>query len=182
MDHFDSENDVFLIRLGNVAATETITVDITLVGELELDTELNGLRYTLPNSVAPRYGVHEYHYAGYNGYGFSADVQGIFVTVDVLLEKGSILRELQSPSHYVKESLGRMSSTPADAYTFDPSRASASLRLVKSDHDLFERDFVLVVKAGGLDNPRALLETHLTLPGQRDLMATLVPKFGLPPA
>ncbi|KAJ5911723.1 uncharacterized protein N7473_001026 [Penicillium subrubescens] len=127
-------------------------------------------------------GIYAYEQGYHNGNGLSAGLEGLSITVDVLMEKGSILRELQSPSHSVKVSLGRMSSTPADAYPFDPSRASASLRLVEGENALLERDFVLVAKDDGLDNPRALLEVHSTVPGQRALMATLVPQFSLPPA
>lgn len=182
MDHSDSANDVFIIRLGNVPAKETITVEITFVGELKQDAQTDGIRYILPQSIAPRYGIFEYSQGNRNEHGLSAGLESLSITVDVLMEKGSILRELQSPSHSVKVSLGRMSSTPADVYSFDPSRASASLRLVKGDHDLLERDFILVAKADGLDEPRVLLEHHPTLAHQRAVMATLVPKFSLPPA
>ncbi|KAJ5363951.1 uncharacterized protein N7496_009664 [Penicillium cataractarum] len=184
MDH-TVENDIFVIRLGNVPAKETITVDITFVGELKQDPQSDGVRYTLPNSIAPRYpgNLWSSNPAGFlTSHGLPADLKGITITVDVLMEKDSIIRELHSPSHAVKASLGRMSSTPADAQSFDPSNASATLRLTKGEYALLERDFVLVVKADGLDNPRALLETHPTLPKQRALMATLVPKFSLPPA
>lgn len=182
MDHSNSQNDVFLIRLGNVPAKETITVDITYVGELKQDSQTDGIRYTLPNSIAPRYGSHVDAYTpGGHGLRLPADIQGISLTVDVIMEKDSILRELQSPSHSIKVSLGR-SSTSADSTSFDPSKASATMRLVKGEYAELERDFVLVVKADGLDNPRALLETHPVLPGQRAIMATLVPKFSLPPA
>lgn len=182
MDH-TVENDVFIIHLGNVPAKETITVDITFVGELKQDPQSEGVRYTLPNSIAPRYGNLWSYPAGFlTSHGLPTDLQGITITVDVLMEKDSIIRELHSPSHALKASLGRMSSNPADVQSFDPSKASATLRLTKGEYALLERDFVLVVKADGLDNPRALLETHPTLPKQRALMATLVPKFSLPPA
>lgn len=154
----------------------TITVDITAVGELKQDTQTDGIRYTFPQSIAPRYGIYEYHSGHYNGHSLSASLS---ITVDVLMEKGSILRELQSPSHSVKVSLGRMSSTPADAHSFDTSKASASLRLVKGEYALLECDFFLVAKTDGLDEPRILLEYHPTLLNQRTLMATLVPKFSL---
>jgi hypothetical protein len=183
MDHTMDQNDVFVIRLGNVPAKVTVTVDITFVGELKQDSQSDGIRYTLPNSIAPRYGSLSNNAAGsLTSHGLPADLNGISVTVDVLMEKDSILRELQSPSHSVKVSLGRMSSTSADVQSFDPSKASATLRLIKGEHALLERDFVLVIKADGFDNPRALLETHPTLPGQRALMVSLVPKFSLPPA
>ncbi|KAJ5183359.1 hypothetical protein N7492_000975 [Penicillium capsulatum] len=182
MDHSDTENDVFTIRLGNVPPEETVTVDITFVGELKQDAEADGIRYTLPNTIAPRYQGSMASRSLDNSTAFRASLQGISITADVVMEKASILRELQSPSHSIKVSLGKTSSTPTTETSFEPSQATATLRLSKDDRPLLERDFVLIVKADGLDSPRALLESHPTIPGQKAVMATLVPRFGLPPA
>ena len=54
MDYPDTQGDIFLVRLGNVPAKEKI-VDITFVGELKQDAHMDGIRYTLSNSIAPRY-------------------------------------------------------------------------------------------------------------------------------
>ena len=59
-------------------------------------------------------------------------------------------------------------------------KASASLCLASSPQ--LEQDFVLQVLASNLSNPVAMLETHESMPNQRALMATLVPKFNLPPS
>ncbi|OQE39221.1 hypothetical protein PENCOP_c007G00549 [Penicillium coprophilum] len=105
------------------------------------------------------------------------------ITVDVQMEKGMVLRELESPSHWVKVSLGRVFSTPATSSTFEPSQASASVILQQNETSVvLGQDFVLLIKADGLDTPCALLETHPTIPNQRALMASLVPKFNLRPA
>ncbi|KAJ6095379.1 hypothetical protein N7486_006125 [Penicillium sp. IBT 16267x] len=181
MDQSHTESDVFTIRLGNVPANEKVTVEITFIGELKQDAQLDGVRYTLPNSIAPRYQNMMTMPQTDHATGFPAQLEGISITADILLEKASVIRELQSPSHSPKVSLGRVSSTASDARGFEPSQASATLRLGKESQALLERDFVLVAKADGLDNPRALLESHPTIPGQRALMATLVPKFSLPP-
>lgn len=181
MDHSDTENDVFYIRLGNVPAKETVTVDITFVGELKQDAEADGIRYTLPNSIAPRYQGSMVSQNPDSGTALPASLQGISITADVLMEKTSVLRELHSPSHSIKVSLGKTSSLSPDTTSYEPSQASATLRLCKDDRALLERDFVLVVKADGLDKPRAMLESHPTIPGQKAVMATLVPKFSLPP-
>ncbi|KAJ5315085.1 hypothetical protein N7476_005392 [Penicillium atrosanguineum] len=186
MEHATQENDVFVIRIGNVHANEIITVDITFIGELKQDAQNDAVRYTLPNSIAPRYSngisLFDIHSSSFFHGSSPAQLQGISITVDVQMEKNSIIRELQSPSHSIKTFLGRTSSTPKDSFSFEPSYASATLQLAKDNQPLLERDFVLVAKADGLDNPRALLETHSTIPGQRALMATLVPKFNLLPA
>src|SRR5207253_2678124 len=42
-------------------------------------------------------------------------------------------------------------------------------------------DFVLQIIAKDTGVPKAILESHPTIPNQRALMATLVPKFSLPP-
>ncbi|KAJ5261086.1 hypothetical protein N7478_011681 [Penicillium angulare] len=50
----------------------------------------------------------------------------------------------------------------------------------QNDNGLLDCDFVPVVKADGLDNPHALLESHNIISGQQELMVTLVSKFELP--
>ncbi|KAJ5678745.1 hypothetical protein N7462_006989 [Penicillium macrosclerotiorum] len=182
MDYSDSQRDIFTLRLGNVPAKEKITVDITYVGELKQDSQIDGIRYILPNSIAPRYGT---PMAGSeklsSASGLPANLQGISITVDVLMEKKSIIRELQSSSHSIHVALGRNSTTAVQDTSFESSQASATLRLSNDSQARLERDFILLVKADGLDDPRALLETHPKFPGQQAVMATLVPKFSLPP-
>lgn len=183
MDH-TSMNDVFVIRLGNVPAHGKINVDITFVGELEQDSQTDGIRYTLPSTIAPRYGTSTpYDSTQLSLFGLPATLKGMRITVDVQMEKGLVIRELESPSHRVKVSLGRVSSTPATSSTFEPSQASASVIPQQNNTSVvLEQDFVILIKADGLDTPCALLERHPTIPNQRALMATLVPKFNLRPA
>ncbi|KAK5724951.1 hypothetical protein LTS12_027504, partial [Elasticomyces elasticus] len=170
--------DVHTVRLGNVEPGEQVVVDITFVGELKHDAQADGTRYTIPNAIAPRYGPPMEDQDVQHGPGArEAQNQGISITVDVLMEKRSVIRQIQSPSHPITVSLGRMSST--SDVGFEPSQASASVRLLKGIA-LLERDFVLVVNADGQDTPHALLEEHPALPGQRAFLTTLVPKFNLP--
>ncbi|KAJ5724255.1 hypothetical protein N7488_002290 [Penicillium malachiteum] len=176
MDH--TSEDVFTIRLGNVPANEKVTVEITYIGDLKQDAQLDGLRYTLPNSISPRYGTPSPFDRSSSERPAELDI--LSITADIVLEKTAFIREIQSPSHSPKVSLGRISSTQPDSRDFEPSQASATLRLDKDNQPSLSKDFVLVVKADGLDNPRALLESHPTIPGQRAIMATLVPIFKLP--
>ncbi|KAJ5703316.1 hypothetical protein N7493_011705 [Penicillium malachiteum] len=176
MDH--TSEDVFSIRLGNVPANEKVTVEITYIGDLKQDAQLDGLRYTLPNSIAPRYGTPSPFARSSSER--PAELDSISIIADIVLEKTAFIREIQSLSHSPKVSLGRISSTQTDSCAFEPSQASAILRFDKDNQPFLSKDFVLVVKADGLDNPRALLESHPTLSGQRAIMATLVPKFKLP--
>ncbi|KAJ6082629.1 hypothetical protein N7499_007503 [Penicillium canescens] len=159
-----------------------VTVDITFVGELKQDTQTDGIRYTLPTVIAPRYrNQMPWSLTDMSPLGQPAVLQGMSLTVDVQMERGLILRELQSPSHQIKVSLGHTSCTQSSS--FEPSCAFATLSSGSTTKEvLLQHDFVLLINANGLDTPRALVETHPTLANQRALMATLVPKFAPPPA
>ena len=101
--------------------------------------------------------------------------KGFEVVIDAQLEDGAYIREMRSPSHPIAVSLGTVSTTKDADPT--PNKASATLSLSTAE---LERDFVLQLVAKETSMPKAVLETHPTIPGQRALMATLVPKFNLP--
>ena len=165
-------SDVFSTKLGNVPAGETVVVEITYVGELKHDTETNGIRFTIPTKIAPRYGNIVTPFPGTP----AKQTEGIKVTVDAIMAEGSLIQGIQSPSHPIAVTMG---TTSHDALA-DPtmSRASATLSLGSSNLD---HDFILIVLAKDTATPKAFLETHPTIPHHRALMATLVPKFSLPP-
>jgi hypothetical protein len=48
--------DVFSTSLGNIGVGEKVKVEIEYIMELRHDAEVDGLRFTIPTSVAPRYG------------------------------------------------------------------------------------------------------------------------------
>lgn len=165
-------SDVFSTKLGNIPAGQSIIVEITYIGELK-HTETEGIRFTIPTSIAPRYG---------SGPAATSTLQtntnqGIKITVDVNMPEGSFIKGVQSPSHPIAVSMGTIST----ATNADPtmSKASATLSLGTS---ALEKDFVLIVSSKDVGIPKALLETHPTIPNHRALMATLVPKFSLPPS
>jgi hypothetical protein len=167
-------SDVFRTTLGNVPADGKVTVEITYVGELKQDAQTNGVRYVLPTVVAPRYGSQSWPSTFTSGY----QQGGIKITLDVSVEKGSVIRGLQSPSHPYQMSLGRTSTMPEDS--FEPHLASATTSIPARGTIQLEQDFVMLVNAEGQDMPVAFIETHPTLPRQRALVASLVPKFSLP--
>jgi hypothetical protein len=49
--------DVFSTSIGNVPAGETVKIEIEYIMELKHDAEVDGLRFTIPTSIAPRYGA-----------------------------------------------------------------------------------------------------------------------------
>ncbi|KAJ5202024.1 von Willebrand factor type A [Penicillium cinerascens] len=170
LDQSVNAADVFSTRLGNVPAGVTVLIEITLIQKLSQDTQTDGIRYTIPVTIAPRYG---------NGSGKSDVPKGVLVKtaikVDVVMEKGSKIRNIRSPSHPIQVDLGRASDMPES--TFESCYASVKLR----ENVVIDEDFVLTVNADKHDLPFAFLETHPTLPNQQALMLSLVPKFSLPP-
>jgi len=48
--------DVFSTSIGNIPAGETVKIEIEYIMELKHDAEVDGLRFTIPTSIAPRYG------------------------------------------------------------------------------------------------------------------------------
>ncbi|KAL9038050.1 MAG: hypothetical protein Q9214_005438, partial [Letrouitia sp. 1 TL-2023] len=172
-------SDVFATTIGNIPANAKVIVKITYVGENKHDMGIDGVRYTIPTNISPRYG----------GDNFTDDtlhfVQNIFrsseagkirITIDIDLADGSTLRSVSSPSHPIEVSIGNMSTCRDKSPV--PSRASATLALETCE---LGKDFVLEIMFHGA-SPKAILETHPTIPGQRALMVTLVPQLDLPPA
>ncbi|KAF4446703.1 hypothetical protein F53441_9636 [Fusarium austroafricanum] len=162
--------DTFTTTIGNVPAGEKVHVDITYLGELKHDAQVDGLRFTIPTRIVPRYGAAESlspSNVAQNG--------GISFTIDAEMPDGSSIKSIQSPSHPLSVEIGTTSTTKSQ----EPSLQRASATLQQGTTHL-ERDFVVQVVATKLGEPSAILETHPTIPNQRAIMTTLVPKFKLP--
>ncbi|CAH0018232.1 unnamed protein product [Clonostachys rhizophaga] len=174
LDQSLDASDVFTMRIGNVPAGAQVKVEIVYLGELKHDAEIDGLRFTLPTFIAPRYAASEL--VGTHGDSNAQATGGLSVTVDAQLPVGSSIKTVQSPSHPISVQIGSCST---DSNTDEPSlqKASATLSLGSTEMD---KDFILQLSATKLGDPSAVLETHPTIPNQRALMATLVPKFNLP--
>ncbi|TVY40002.1 von Willebrand factor A domain-containing protein 5A [Lachnellula subtilissima] len=168
LEQAPDSSDVFSTKLGNIPAGESVIVEVTYIGELK-HHETEGIRFTIPTSIAPRYGSGPLISTATN-------VGGIKIIVDVNMPDGTFIKGVQSPSHPIAVSMGTVS-TSNDA---DPlmSKASATLSLGST---ALEKDFVLIVQSKDIGLPKAMLETHPTIPNHRALLATLVPKFSLPP-
>lgn len=162
---------VFGVTLGNLPAKTDVLVDIVYCGELKHDAAIDGLRYMLPTSIAPRYG----EYPGQLIESTATHHGGISITIDVDMDKSAI-RKVQSPSHPIAVSMGALSTEEAQS-TFNPSKASTTLTLGTTE---LAGDFVLQLLIDNISKPQALIEQHSDLPS-RAIMATLVPKFVLDP-
>ncbi|KAF4332902.1 Vault poly [Fusarium beomiforme] len=162
--------DTFTTTIGNVPAGEKVQVDITYLGELKHDAQVDGLRFTIPTQIAPRYGDAESLMSS-----TVVQKEGISVTIDAEMPDGSSIKSIQSPSHPLSVEIGTTSTTKSQELSLQ--RASATLQQVTTH---LEQDFVVQVVATKLGEPSAILETHPTIPNQRAIMTTLVPKFKLP--
>ncbi|KAJ6190736.1 hypothetical protein N7519_000757 [Penicillium mononematosum] len=70
-----------------------IDMDIAFVGELKQDSQTDGIRYTLPSKIAPRYrATMSYSQTQLSPLGVPASLQGMSITVDVQMEKGLVIR------------------------------------------------------------------------------------------
>lgn len=174
LEQLPDASDVSSTRLGNIPTNEKAHVEITYVGELKHDAQNDGIRFTIPTHIAPRYGAVPSSQAseGSSVYGQG----GISITVDASVAEGSFIRGIQSPTHPIAVTMGSTSTSGVA----DPAmhQASATLSLGFTELD---KDFVLIVLTKKTGVPKALLERHPTLPNQRALMLTLVPQFSLPP-
>ncbi|KAM0808397.1 hypothetical protein AB5N19_08740 [Seiridium cardinale] len=171
VEQLPTASDVFTTTIGNVPAGAEIKVEVTYLGELKHDAQIDGVRLTIPTIIAPRYG-------SYPGKLITSHTQsngGIKITVDAEVLTGCHIVFLQSPSHPLAVTLGRTSIAPDAEPSFQ--KASATLSLGTAE---LEKDFILQMKATNTGNPVAILETHPTIRNQRALMATLVPMFQLP--
>jgi hypothetical protein len=151
-----------------------VHVTIKYVQELKHDAEVDGVRLTIPTSISPRYGAYPGHLQDTSA---AIESKGISITVDVNMAEGIPIRKVISPSHPIDVTLGSVSTSNIDEGA-SALKASATLALGTCE---LEKDFVLQVVAKDVGIPQAILEIHPTLPGQRALMTTLVPKFNLKP-
>ena len=176
LEQLPEASDVFSTKLGNIPAGETVHVDITYVGELKYDAEANGIRFTLPTVIAPRYGTQPRSTSAPGSLG-AQEIAGVEITVDVNMPEGTLIQGIQSPSHPIAVTLGKTSSSIDSASGMH--RASAMLSSKSTELD---QDFVLILQIKDHNAPKALLEKHPAIPHQRALMVTLVPNFSLQPS
>lgn len=174
LEQLPISSDVFTTTVSNVPAGATLKVELTYLGELKHDAEVDGIRFTIPTHIAPRYGS----YPGELLKSGAVDASGgISVVVDVEMPDGCNIKEVQSLSHPISVTVGNTSTGSAAGAEMSLQKASATLALATAE---LGADFILQVVATNAGNPVAVLETHPTIPNQRALMATLVPRFALP--
>ncbi|KPI43377.1 von Willebrand factor A domain-containing protein 5A [Cyphellophora attinorum] len=175
LEQLPDASDVFTTKIGNVPPQASVRVEITYLGELSHDAEFDATRFTIPTAIAPRYGSTTFDSAQTLAGSQTPTKGSITISVDVLLDESTAVREIRSPSHNLAVTLGRTSTM--DEKVFQNNCASASLALDSAE---LGKDFIFVLSSQEQGIPRAMFATHPTLPGRTAIMATLVPKFNVP--
>ncbi|KAI0517045.1 von Willebrand factor type A domain-containing protein [Xylaria bambusicola] len=173
LEQLPQASDVFTTHIGNVPAGNSVTVELVYIGELRHDAEADGSRFTIPLSIAPRYGNTPDNLL-ISPSPSSIVQDAIQITVDVQSPSGCPIQTIQSPSHPVAVSMGRTTDMHDEAFVHH--RASATLSL---NYHSLDKDFVIIINTKNANVPRAILETHPTIPHQRALLVSLVPTFQL---
>ena len=170
-------SDVFSAKIGSIPANETVTVEITYIGELEHDIGSDAIRYSLPTKIMPRYGSKPTT-SDTVGSLVPSSIRkgGIQITVDVNMADGAHIEEIKSTTY---DAIEISFPTPLTALDVPHTVHEASVKL-SIDKASLEKDFILLVKTKDPTVPKAILESHPTIQGQRALIVTLVPRFTLP--
>jgi hypothetical protein len=181
-----ARRQVFTISVGSILAEETVSTKLVVCFSLPSvirsqrvqftmtlanDDNVDEIRLQLPAYVGERYGP---SLSGLEGAAAPSASTRIRITTEI--QTSGRIQTITSPSHpdeivetRYKTHLGR------------PSRRRSTVRF--TSNTFLERDFVLVVQAEGLDEPRCFAELNRT-PNRSDTLAlqfTIVPNFKLPP-
>jgi hypothetical protein len=135
--------------------------------DLMNDEFINDVRLYLPIAMGARYGPPPEAIAD----AASADAQTrLRISVDV--QMSGVIESVHSPTHSVQV-------TP---YITSAGLPSHRRTTVTHRSPTFQQsDFVLVIRANGLDEPRCFVERDERDPGTYALQLTLIPKIKLPP-
>jgi uncharacterized protein with von Willebrand factor type A (vWA) domain len=174
MEQLPDASDVFTTTVGNVPPGAKVVIKINYLGELKHDMEVDGIRFTIPNIICPRYGSYP-EALRIHPCATDATSASISITVDVEMPDKSTIKKIQSPTHPIAMTMGTTSLAPDAGPAMNKASATLSLGTAQ-----LETDFVFQIIAKDTGVPKAILENHPSIPNHRALMVTLVPKFALP--
>jgi hypothetical protein len=159
---------VFTISIGSIPARQTVTAKLVLVMDLMDDELKDQVRFLLPMFMGCRYGVAP---AGIEEAARPYTQTRLRITVNI--QMSGIIQEVQSPSH---------ADLKHEQYRTSTGRISRRRLTIKFRSPTFlTQNFVLLVRADGLDKPRCFAEKAVGESGFVALQLTMVPKFSLPP-
>ncbi|KAI5809915.1 hypothetical protein DFH27DRAFT_629554 [Peziza echinospora] len=170
-------DDVLTMKLGNIPQKQgtEVQVDVGYVTELKHDSEVDGVRFTVPVAIAPRYGNDPTGVLTTSG----THVRG-GLEMNVEVDMPGPVVGVQSPSHPIAVTIGSLGAASSKNAEFDNKQAFAKLSQTEAH---LKSDFVLQVLCKDSASPRAIIEVHEDSEGSIDsaaLMLTFVPKFTIP--
>ncbi|KAI5301857.1 hypothetical protein KEM56_001281 [Ascosphaera pollenicola] len=180
LEQHECASDTFTTSIGNVKAGSTVTIKLEYLLELQNDMQEDGIRITIPSQIAPRYADSSISSQARCGdIKALLDRRGTEIIVDITMGHDSVIQGIQSKgTHPISIALGKTSQMSGQGH--QANLASAYLKLDK-DTALGD-DVVLIVNAKDQGSPTAVLEKHSSIPGQRAIMATFVPKLKMAPS
>jgi hypothetical protein len=158
---------VFTISIGSIPARQTVTAKLVLVMDLMDDELKDQVRFLLPMFLGCRYGPEP---EGVEEAARPSAQTRLRIAIDI--QMSGIIHDVSSPSHsdLLKQS----------RYVTSEGQTSRRRRTAKIRSPTFlTQNFVLTVRAEGLDEPRCFAERGES--GFIALQLTMVPKFSLPP-
>ncbi|KAF7306502.1 hypothetical protein MIND_00441500 [Mycena indigotica] len=163
------EDDIFTISVGSIPANATISTTLVYVLTLPNDANTDEVRFQLPMCVGERYGPPLPALVG-----AAAPSSSTRIRITMEIQTNGTIQSITSPSHQITQSAHKKSSNR-------PSRRRITVKY--RSHSYLENDFVVVVRADGLDDPRCFAELQRDPTGRHSdtvaMQITLVPRFKL---
>ncbi|PKK74555.1 hypothetical protein RhiirC2_863772 [Rhizophagus irregularis] len=160
--------DIFECSIGSILPGQIVIIKFSYVVELKHDEETEKIRFVLPTAIAPKYGIdRNIHYQEFVGFGVSSFVKP---ELSLLIEckMTSVITNIESPSHFISCEININGNPKISRITLG------------EQINYLDKDFVMIIKSLGLDQPRAFIE-HDPEKDTKCLMLTLVPKFAVNP-
>ncbi|RUO95616.1 vault protein inter-alpha-trypsin domain-containing protein [Jimgerdemannia flammicorona] len=151
--------EIFEMKVGNIHPSEILTVHISYVQELSNDiSSYDLIRFSLPTTIAPRYQADNTS----TGVTYSSNALSYTLGVDVKCRMSGCILDISSESHDITANI-------------DGKFANVTFA---NSYECLDKDFVLLVQAEDLDNPRAFIEYNPET-DTNCVMLTMVPRFAL---
>ncbi|KAH8688884.1 von Willebrand factor type A domain-containing protein [Talaromyces proteolyticus] len=167
--------EVLETNVGNIPGQTTVKIEIIYTNLLKVDNSSGGLVFTIPTSIAPRYGVAP------DGYSVNQSLLTEGLRVKVQASMPAVIRKIESPSHPISVEIGAVPhhsfenfAAGASSETFDFSKGRATLA---GRSTALDRDFVLHILCSSreLTKSQALAATQPDQPSLSTVAVTIHP-------
>ncbi|CRG84160.1 hypothetical protein PISL3812_01483 [Talaromyces islandicus] len=167
--------EVLETNVGNIPGQTTVKIEITYTNLLKVNNSTGELVFTLPTSIAPRYGVAP------DGYSPNQSLLTEGLRINVHASMPAVIRKIESPSHPISVEIGAVPhasfenfAAGASSETLDLSKGRATLA---GRSTVLDRDFVLHILCNSreLTKSQALAATQPGHPSRSTVAVTIQP-------